>query len=346
MYIKLKKGVPPEPINALLKEKYNISNRGFVTEEMVMEIVDEINTNPKRKHLKPNNRNATRADVEKLFTTWTEIGLFETDLYYGRTSKEEMKKISEFIIDNADKIEYITDVETLLDRGEIYSLYSGILINLEKKEQKPEKLPKEKQQINDLQSGLLLCKSWSTDPIWVVFGKVEKPTFLKDKIYADEDLNSIYRDKAGMAYLLIPLNDMSTGFAEKVVTEMWNMGIRENPYFLLSYLYKYDIKNHVGVATKFAEFYSKKELIKRFQIITNKLKGLFPDIKIAVEGDRVKYVSLSEGLVLLRKYENLANCFIIALNKHYGKLMSVKGDSLVFKKGVVVINKDSDNKAA
>ena len=100
------------------------------------------------------------------------------------------------------------------------------------------------------------------------------------------------------------------------------------------------------MAKKFAEFYSKKELIKRFQIITNKLKGLFPDIKIAVEGDRVKYVSLSEGLVLLRKYENLANCFIIALNKHYGKLMSVKGDSLVFKKGVVAINKDSDNKAA
>ena len=340
MFIKLKGNVAPEPMNTLLEEKYGISSR-FITEASISRLIDEINTNHDCKHLRPEGKKATRADLEAMFPTWTEVGLFDADLYFERTSTEEMKRIADFIIDNADKIEYITDVETLIDRGEIHSLYTGILLNLEKKEEEPEQLPKEKQTINDLQSGLLLCKTWSPDPVWVVFGSVDEPKFLKDKIYADDMLNNIYRDKNEIAYLLIPLNDMSAGFAEKVTAGMWNMGIREHPYFLLTYLYGYDISDLPSVAAGFAEFYNKKELIERFHTVTDKLKGLSRDLKIIVEGQKIRYISSTAGLSLFKGCENISNCFIMAMNKHFGRLKELKNNSLVFERGAIQLEDKS-----
>ena len=318
MYIKLKKEINPHEMNQILKQR-GIENN-FITEETVTAIAEDINTNPKIQHLKPKGRYITNDEVKVLFPSWTEIGLFETDLYFGRTSEEQMQKIAEFIIDNADKIEYITDVATLIERGKIHSIFNSILEKLEKKYEEPKMLPEDKRKINNLESGILLCKTWGKDQVWLIFGKVDRPKYLKDKTYEEDIYNNIYKDTKGYAYLLIPLNDMSKDFGTRTFEQMWNMGIREYPNYILSLIYEYEIINEREVGEELAEFYNTAELKERLNIVIEKINYLCPKVEINISNKKINYNVPHMDSSMFNCYTKLANSLIYALEKHNSKI--------------------------
>ena len=133
-----------------------------------------------------------------------------------------------------------------------------------------EKLPVAEQKIPDLQGGLFLCKSFSPKPFWVIYGNVDKPTFLKTRIYKDDLYNDIYRDKQGYAYMLMPLMPISNSNID-FVTENYEIatqiGLRENINFIMPLIYNLGLVNLIEVAKQYMEFYSQEELHERFETV-------------------------------------------------------------------------------
>ena len=147
------------------------------------------------------------------------------------------------------------------------------------KEKDPEKLPVEERTKKDLQSGHMLCKSWGLQPFWVIFGKVDKPRFMKNKVYVDDAYNSLYRDKKGYGYLLLPLmplNNNTVEFAEQVYDEAWDMGLREAFTYFIPMVYGLDVVNINKVADDFREFYTVEELKERFYFVYKTTHSIFP----------------------------------------------------------------------
>ena len=251
--------------------------------------LDEINS-PKseQKHLIPEGqKKLTMPQLKKLFLTWTEIGVMEFDIGFGRTTKDEINKICEFIAFFKNDIAELNYADDLIERGELSENVAIIIKSLEKPEEEPEKLPiEERSSRKDMQGGLLLCKSFSPSPFWVIFGNVERPKFMKEKIYKEDIYNNIYRDKKGLGYLLMPLLKIGLPAEEiysTIFTPAWNMGLRELPeYFLpmvyhLGFNYANEEKNGLvkpgkdtltfdSTAKEFSEFYTLDELIERFAL--------------------------------------------------------------------------------
>jgi hypothetical protein len=347
MEIKIKEGINLDTLNAEL-EKRGI-NGHFITEQETNDWLNDINCNPDspQKHLKPKERNLTADELKDIFPKWTETGLFETDLYYGRTPKKEMQHIVEFINGHQYDIEHITDVETLIERGEISSAtFQSVLRLLEKPEEINEEYPEEEQAKQcELQGGHLLCKSWGPNPFWVVYGSVKRPQFLKERKYVDNDLNSLYRDDQGRGYLLIPLYDFSLGFFEKVYKEAWEMGLREHPAYFIPCCYSFKIQDIKETAQSFFEFYSLEELTERFQhVITQILHNaelLNLEVTWKATGIAVRTKAMpKEELVLV------ANALMLAIKMHYGALkrafigqVVTTNTVLTFAKGRVALEK-------
>lgn len=137
----------------------------------------------------------------------------------------------------------------------------------------------------DLQSGLLLCKSFSPQPFWVIFGKVDSPRFLKEKYYVNDDYNTLHRDKNGYAFLMLPLMTVGTPplFGKQTFDDMiehcWNMGLREHPLFVGDIIYHLHLPNFTkkiveDVAKDFAELYTKDELIERLGVSLERFYSL------------------------------------------------------------------------
>ena len=275
--IKLKKKVSPKSMNLELK-RLGVKN-SFHTEKDNQAWLDDINKNPKspQKHLKPENRDLTMDELKNIFPYWTETCLFFTDLYFNRTSESQMKKIATFIEKQCNNIQYIKSGDLLIERcPNLTQKEIDVIKSLKKPEKEPEKLPKDKQHVPDLESGLLLCKSFSPEPFWVAFGKVDKPCFLKEKIYKEDIYNNIYRDKQGYAYMLIPLmpfGEAGLNVAEKTVNHAWKMGLREHPNFFLGYIYNLTHSKDSGeygeLVKSIVEHYTKDELIERFKLAYN-----------------------------------------------------------------------------
>lgn len=275
MLIKLKDEMQAEGFNRVLKDMSLDRARAFVTEKDNQSWLDDINQNQNspQRLLKPADRDLTMEELKKLFPVWTETGLLEADLDYGRTSEADMQKLASFICTHQDEIAYVTDSDTLLERGSIEAAMHPIIEALESEPEEPEMLPEEEQSIPDLESGHLLAKSFSRDPFWVIYGNVERPTFLKKRLYKEEVYNDLYRDKKGFAYLLMPLHDFSPGFGEKVFDEAYQIGLREEPHFFLHYLYNYPYADLAGVARSLHSFYTVEELEQRLKMSLKKMKS-------------------------------------------------------------------------
>jgi len=150
---------------------------------------------------------------------------------------------------------------------------------LEQPETPPEKLPLEEQTHPNLQSGLFLCKSFSPKPFWIVFGNVKKPTFLKTKIYKENMLNDIYRDKQGYAYLLIPLmpiNNKEVEFFQELYSHAWDLGLREDAYVIAPLIYGLDLTNFDEVVNNYCQTYTKEELADTFKKVYNHISSTYP----------------------------------------------------------------------
>lgn len=327
--IKLKDVNGSSKMNKVLKQR-GIEG-AFLTEEMNLEWLEDINNNPEspHKHLKPENRNLTLEELKDMFTTWTVVGLYETDLYFGRTSKEQMELLAQFIYEYKGDIEYVAKSDILIKRSDLPSEQVEVLKSLEVPDKKPEMLPEEERCIHNFQNGQLLCKSWnSTTPFWAIYGKVEKPTFLKDKIYVEDLYNNIYKDKKGYAYMLIPLQPFGAkNFGEKVYEQAFELGLREHPLYFLPMVYGYSIIHSNEVGRELAEFYSLKEIEERFvNVIKRIYEKSYPELS-SFEIDhkeRIKFYNSEyfEGL------STLLNAFKVALQIHYGKLEAIQSNKV------------------
>ena len=257
----------PEQINSLLAEK-KITNR-VLSDKDLQDWVDEINApNSKQKHLIPENSVMTVELLQKTFSSWAETYLFETDLYFGRTPDEELVAIAEFVNEHKDLISYVKGSKLLIERGNIKKNLLAVLNKLEVVEEEPKKLPKEKQTDDSLQSGLMLCKSWSINPFWVAFGNVEKPTFMKKRIYENDSYNNLYKTKEGYAVMLLPLLELGkVNQFEDFMTQAWELGLREHPAYFNTYVYGAHYMVNSDLVTSVAEFYTKEELEERLGFI-------------------------------------------------------------------------------
>lgn len=269
VYIKLKSDINPEAINEILKTM-EIENE-FITEKNTIKWVRDINKNPKspQVHLKPQDRDLTIEEMKAIFPGYTEVGLMSFDVAFGRTDEEQAQKYLGFIEFYKDGIEYLRGADSMLDRFNLSAEQQKLITSLDKVEPLPVKLPKDQQTKRDLQSGLFLCKSFGqVQSFWVIFGNVESPRFMKERIYEDDAYNNLYKDKKGRAFLLvplIPLNNKQVEFASKVYSEAWEMGLRENFNFIIPVLYGLDLVNYGEVAEEYKAFYSEAELIERFK---------------------------------------------------------------------------------
>lgn len=132
----------------------------------------------------------------------------------------------------------------------------------------------------NLQSGLMLCKSFSPKPFWVLFGNVKEAKFM-----LDED-DYIYRDKRGYGFLLIPTMTIGNvnkfgGFkSDEFMERCWSMGLREHPNYFFALIYSLPlatfndiIKNKV--AEGFKDLYSKEELLIRYADTYNRISSAY-----------------------------------------------------------------------
>jgi hypothetical protein len=206
------------------------------------------------------------------------IGALTFDCYFDRTSQRAMKMIGKYLLNNIDQIEKVEgSFTTFVERTGLPTKKKLILYQLETPKQEPEKLPKKEQYIPDIQTGHFLCKSIGIEPFWVTFGNVEEPTFMKKKIYKDDLYNEIYRNKEGYAFMLMPLMplDVETDWHEKVINRALDLGLREHPIFILSYLYGVESNNEEKYIKEVKECYSKDEIVKKFNIVHNQLKETY-----------------------------------------------------------------------
>jgi len=278
VYIKAKEGSESD-LNKKLK-KAKIKNE-FTTAKMNQDWLDDINTNPKahQRHLKPEDRDLTMEELKKIFPSWTEEGLLDFDVAFGRTSDTEAKKLAEFIVANKDSLEYIKGGDSYLERFEFTPEQIEVIKSLYQPEPEPEMLPVEEQTNPDLQSGLYLCKSWSDKPFWIVFGKVERPSFLKTRIYKDDLYNNLYKDKKGLAYMLIPLlpiDNRQVEFVKEMYEHAASLGLRENFNFIIPLVYGLDLVNLNEVAANYKETYTPEELQDRFKRVFQMTSSVYP----------------------------------------------------------------------
>ena len=222
---------------------------------------------------------------EMLSILYEESGLCAFDYAFGRTTNEQLNKAAKFIFDNVSEIESVKDLSYIIERGNVSKEIAEAIRHLEHIQPEPGKLPEKEQYKPTVQSGNLLCKSFSPSPFWVIFGKVDEPKFMTERVYVDPFMNKLHRDKEGRGFMLIPLMTLDdkkfgTKTQDEFFKNAWNMGLREHPDYFFSVVYnlafpKCDAKNNEngdlisdsllkGVANEFLAHYTPEELWERF----------------------------------------------------------------------------------
>lgn len=254
-----------EVLNKALVEM-NIDNV-FITNQMNIDWVNDINNNPnsKQKHLAP----ITLEELQNMFKTWTEIGQLSFDVGFDRTSQEEAEKYANFIVKYKNEINYIKGGNELINRYTLSKDNIKTIQDLCIIPKEPEMLPVE-ERTKEINGGLLLCKSWSKEKFWVIFGKTnkDKPIFMKNKIYVEDIYNNLYKDKNNYAYMLIPLlplGNNSIEFAYDVYQNAYELGLRECPNYFLPMVYGLDLVNYNSIVDDYKDWYNQDEIIERFE---------------------------------------------------------------------------------
>jgi hypothetical protein len=270
--IKFKQEKSVDKLNQLL-EAYGISG-GVISDKDNKKWLEDINTNPdsSQKHLKPTDRDLSIEELKEMFPAWTETYRFDTDLYFGRTPEKEMKSLASLIKKHKNLIEYIDGSDLLIERGDIEETYHEVLKGLEKPVEERKKLPKEKQTTDELQSGVLLCKSWSNTKFWVAFGAVDRPQFMKKKIYEEYDFNNLYKTKDGYAVMLLPLLILGKpNHLNEIFKGAWEIGLREHPAYFNTIVYDASYISQNDIEESLAHFYTEDELSERLDVIHQRI---------------------------------------------------------------------------
>lgn len=274
--LKTKEDKQIEVLNKALR-KVKIKNQ-FITNKMNIDWVNDINNNPDshQKHLAP----ITLEELIKMFPTYTEIGTLSFDIAFDRTSQDEANIYAKLILIIKQNIDYIKNGEDFIEKynltlEEIKAIQDLCIIPKE-----PEILPVE-QRTKEINGGLLLCKSWSKEKFWVIFGKTnkDKPIFMKNKIYVEDIYNNLYKDKNNYAYMLIPLlplGNNSIEFAYDVYQNAYELGLRECPNYFLPMVYGLDLVNYNSIVDDYKDWYNQDEIIERFEETFKICNSFFP----------------------------------------------------------------------
>lgn len=189
------------------------------------------------------------------------------DCYFNRTSVVEMQALAMFALMHQDSVSHIEGADDWVERGELSESALAFIKSKQKEQPEPEKWPEDEINESPLESGTLLCKSFSPKPFWVAMGRVDSPKFLKKKVYKEDIYNDLHRDINGYGFLLLPL--LRLGDPDQL-TEIyrgaWSMGLREHHAFFLPFIYNVHYntkKTQDEYATEMAEFYTTDELLER-----------------------------------------------------------------------------------
>lgn len=206
------------------------------------------------------------------------FGCLSFDCYFGRTSQTSMNIIAKFLYSyryligevSGSYLTFINDRVTMTQKKKVE------LLKLDTTEE-PVMLPKEERTNKDLHAGQWLCKSWGNKPFWIVYGNVDHPTFMKNKIYVDDLYNDLYRNKKGEAFLLMPLMPLGspdTWFIDQIDHAM-NIGLKEHPNVILSVVYGVCTMNYKDIVPELHEWYTEEEIKERFNRLYDKLKDTY-----------------------------------------------------------------------
>lgn len=325
--IYLKESVNPEEMNEILEDMN--AKDSFITPKMNQEWLDDINNNvnsPQR-HLKPSNRKLRMKELKELLSFFTEENVLKCDTKFYRAKQEEIEKLVKFICDNRDKIEDITGSGNIIEKYEISEEEKSILEELERPYKDPEKLPEDEQIKPNLQSGIMLAKSWGPTPFWIVYGNTsdsKRVSFLRERIYKDDGYNHIYRDKEGYAYMLVPLFDFSDNFITNVIELAWEMGLREDPIYFAHVVYNFSSNlTEKEIGEGFKKLYSVSERVERLEIL---LERLIPSMKV---GNIMLETTTRNRLVSSVKSDDfknklkVINSMLYSLKDDYARVTSV-----------------------
>lgn len=296
----------------LNKELNKLNLNHIVDEDFLNEWVDGINNDPKELERYKNMFGFDEANVENLkkaYKFYTVMFSLDVDFYFGRISQEEATMYGDFILKHKKDIEYIEDGVEFANRFDFSNEVKKTILELDKPWEEPEKLPIEEQHIPDLQSGVVLVKSWGIDPFWIMYGKVESPRFLKKKIYKNDIYNTLYRDDKGFGYLLVPLAPMGASFGEFVkliYKDAYDMGLRESFPFFATMVYgadfdMSDLEEYFETSYTGEELFEKhntmSEYFKHESLEWNEKTKRYNDINIRAENSKLTYFSALERVI-------------------------------------------------
>lgn len=246
--IQLAASADVETINAEMPSQLK-----FCTDADVTAWLKGINENPSspQAHLKPKDRDLTRDELESMFSVYTTIG--RLDVYEWDGCGEQLAQMVVALEKYQDQISYIETPDhvanALADEG--LELLSNRFLAISKPKILHELPPAERQEHErreKLNGGLFLTSAFGNNTarseFWLIFGSVDSPRFLKDDKYLDDDLNDLYRDANGRAYMLLPLLPFGKSISETV--EVWyhkacELGFRESFLTFATGIYNLEI---------------------------------------------------------------------------------------------------------
>jgi hypothetical protein len=318
-----------DKLNKILEES-TICNM-FHTEAHNIDWLKEINTDPKSQsaYLKPEGKDLTMEELKKRMGMWATENQMSFDVGFSRTSDEQAAAYAEFIVANKDSIKQLRGADELIERYDLTEEQIEVIKAMNYVEPEPEKLPVEEQTKKTLQGGLLLCKSFSPKPFWVMFGNVKSPSFMKDRIYKDDDNNSLYRDKQGYGYLLLPLMPMSSAkstseFCAEVYGSAHDMGLREDPYYFVPIIYGLDIDDKLFAGKQFAKSYTQNEIVERFSFMLKHCSSI-SQRGFGWDVEKQNFRSYGNGsLEKIQAQMSILTCLLIAASINIGASSAIQ----------------------
>jgi len=95
---------------------------------------------------------------------------------------------------------------------------------------------------------LLSAKDRIGPEIWALYGKVDKPTILKDDLYLDPSKNNFCRDKLGHCFLLLPYANPEAADCFEIADNAYRraraLGVTEKPEIFFTCVYQFQLPDY------------------------------------------------------------------------------------------------------
>lgn len=227
LHIKLRLKVPSTSIdlNKAIEEQFGEQIVYFANSESNQAWLDDINTNKKSDcaHLKPKDRELTMSELKSYFSQYTEEGMANVDIGFGRTPELEMQSILAFIDENRGIWQEIHNIHDLVERSDSGNKYKHLLFLDHYFPEATYGIPKDHPSYKAVHdSGCVAYISGMNDSVLgVVYGNVDSPTFLKASTTIDPTESPLIKDSEGRNILMVPLIPMDER-AQSVALEAYN----------------------------------------------------------------------------------------------------------------------------